>query len=118
MIIGCDFYPRFQQIAYLDQTTGECGRVAHPLVSHKSWVPHPSLFSSEGWEATNLRSPFLSAHHPEPMSVTFEINFLCDAEGACSLPEDRSIPLSNVQLLSKTAAPDQGWSLYGFRARA
>ena len=25
MIIGCDFHPSFQQIAYVDQETGECG---------------------------------------------------------------------------------------------
>jgi transposase len=33
MIIGCDFHPRFQQIAFLDQATGECGerRLNHPL---------------------------------------------------------------------------------------
>ena len=32
MIIGCDFHPRFQQIAWLDQVTGECGerRLEHP----------------------------------------------------------------------------------------
>jgi len=32
MIIGCDFHPRFQQIAYLDQETGEFGerRLSHP----------------------------------------------------------------------------------------
>jgi transposase len=32
MIIGCDFHPRFQQIALLDQQTGECGqrRLSHP----------------------------------------------------------------------------------------
>jgi transposase len=32
MIIGCDFHPRFQQIAYLDQQTGEYGerRLNHP----------------------------------------------------------------------------------------
>lgn len=31
MIIGCDFHPGFQQIAYVDQQTGECGerRLAH-----------------------------------------------------------------------------------------
>jgi transposase len=31
MIIGCDFHPRFQQIAFLDQGTGECGerRLSH-----------------------------------------------------------------------------------------
>jgi transposase len=32
MIIGCDFHPRFQQIAFLDQETGACGerRLEHP----------------------------------------------------------------------------------------
>jgi transposase len=32
MIIGCDFHPRFQQIAFLNQETGECGerRLEHP----------------------------------------------------------------------------------------
>jgi transposase len=32
MIIGCDFHPRFQQIAFLDQATGEYGerRLSHP----------------------------------------------------------------------------------------
>ena len=32
MIIGCDFHPRFQQIAFVDQETGEYGerRLSHP----------------------------------------------------------------------------------------
>jgi transposase len=32
MIIGCDFHPRFQQIAFVDQETGDCGerRLSHP----------------------------------------------------------------------------------------
>ena len=32
MIIGCDFHPRFQQIAFVDQETGEFGerRLSHP----------------------------------------------------------------------------------------
>jgi transposase len=32
MIIGCDFHPRFQQIAFVDDETGECGerRLNHP----------------------------------------------------------------------------------------
>ena len=32
MIIGCDFHPRFQQIAYVDLETGEFGerRLSHP----------------------------------------------------------------------------------------
>jgi len=31
MIIGCDFHPRFQQIAFVDQETGEYGerRLSH-----------------------------------------------------------------------------------------
>ena len=31
MIIGCDFHPRFQQVAFVDQETGECGerRLGH-----------------------------------------------------------------------------------------
>jgi transposase len=27
MIIGCDYHPRFQQIAYVDDATGECGEL-------------------------------------------------------------------------------------------
>src|SRR5260370_37815377 len=32
LIIGCDFHPRFQQIAYVDQESGEYGerRLNHP----------------------------------------------------------------------------------------
>ena len=32
MIIGCDFHPRFEQIAFIDQETGEYGerRLSHP----------------------------------------------------------------------------------------
>jgi transposase len=32
MIIGCDFHPRMQQIAFLDKESGECGerRLSHP----------------------------------------------------------------------------------------
>ena len=32
MIIGCDFHPRFQQIAFVDMQTGEYGerRLNHP----------------------------------------------------------------------------------------
>ncbi len=32
MIIGCDYHPSFQQIAYVEQETGECGeRCLHHL---------------------------------------------------------------------------------------
>jgi transposase len=42
MIIGCDFHPRMQQIAYLDEDTGECGerRLSHPQEAaefYRSW---------------------------------------------------------------------------------
>ena len=32
LIIGCDYHPGFQQIAFVDQETGECGerRLQHP----------------------------------------------------------------------------------------
>jgi len=32
LIIGCDFHPKFQQIAYVDRETGEYGerRLSHP----------------------------------------------------------------------------------------
>jgi len=38
MIIGCDFHPRFQQIAYLDEETGEVGerRLSHPEEAERS----------------------------------------------------------------------------------
>ena len=31
LIIGCDYHPGFQQIAFVDQETGECGerRLSH-----------------------------------------------------------------------------------------
>jgi transposase len=37
MIIGCDFHPRFQQIAFVDQRTGEYGqcRLSHPEEAEK-----------------------------------------------------------------------------------
>ena len=35
-IIGVDYHPSFQQIAFLDETTGECGdrRLNHRLENH------------------------------------------------------------------------------------
>jgi transposase len=46
MIIGCDFHPSFQQIAYVDQETGECGerRLSHredALVFYRSLAGRP-----------------------------------------------------------------------------
>ena len=45
-------------------------QVAHPWPIYKVWVTYPSLFSSEGWETSNLNPPSL----PE--------SALCEVEGA------------------------------------
>ena len=41
MIIGCDFHPGFQQIAFVDQETGEYGerRLSHPVEAEQFTVP-------------------------------------------------------------------------------
>jgi len=41
MIIGCDFHPGFQQIAFVDQETGEYGerRLSHPWKRSSFTVP-------------------------------------------------------------------------------
>jgi len=54
MIIGCDFHPRFQQIAFVDQDTGEYGerRLSHPEEAERFY---PSLAGRQvriGAEAT------------------------------------------------------------------
>jgi hypothetical protein len=43
------------------------GRVAHPRYNQTPWVPHPSLFSGEGWVAMNLddRNVVKSFRHGE-----------------------------------------------------
>ena len=37
VIIGCDFHPRFQQVAFVDKETGEYGerRLLHPEEAEK-----------------------------------------------------------------------------------
>jgi transposase len=54
MIIGCDFHPRFQQIAFLDQDTGECGerRLNHPLEAAEFYRDLPPTQVRIGLEAT------------------------------------------------------------------
>jgi transposase len=54
MIIGCDFHPRFQQIAFLDQETGECGerRLNHPLEAAEFYRGLPPTQVRIGLEAT------------------------------------------------------------------
>jgi len=54
MIIGCDFHPRFQQIAYLDQATGECGerRLDHPRQAAEFYRSLPQGQVRIGMEAT------------------------------------------------------------------
>jgi len=44
MIIGWDFHPRSQQIAYLDLATGECGeRHLGDERDDQRWFPHVHL---------------------------------------------------------------------------
>jgi transposase len=54
MIIGCDFHPRFQQIAFLDQETGECGerRLNHPQEAAEFYRSLPPGQVRIGLEAT------------------------------------------------------------------
>lgn len=54
MIIGCDFHPRFQQIAFLDQDTGECGerRLNHPQEAVEFYRSLPRGLVRIGMEAT------------------------------------------------------------------
>jgi hypothetical protein len=65
MIIGCDFHPRFQQVAFVDQDTGEFGerRVAPaPLKSpiHNEGAPGPSLLGTGDGSAAGL--PKVTVH--------------------------------------------------------
>ena len=47
MIIGCDFHPRFQQISFLLEETGECGqrRLMHTAEAEQYYR---SLLRDEG----------------------------------------------------------------------
>src|SRR6478736_5092299 len=54
MIIGCDFHPRFQQVAYLDQESGEYGerRLMHPEEATQFYRSLGSRRVRVGMEAT------------------------------------------------------------------
>lgn len=54
MIIGCDFHPRFQQIAFVDQETGECGerRLSHPHEAERFYRSLSGRQVRLGMEAT------------------------------------------------------------------
>lgn len=54
LIIGCDFHPRFQQIAYLDQESGEYGerRLSHPEQAVEFYRSLPGRAVRIGLEAT------------------------------------------------------------------
>ena len=45
MITGCDFHPRFEQIAVVDQETGEYGerRLCHRITSQLKFVPRSKI---------------------------------------------------------------------------
>jgi transposase len=54
MIIGCDFHPRFQQIAFVDTQTGECGerRLLHTVEAEEFYRSLPGRPVRVGVEAT------------------------------------------------------------------
>src|SRR6266567_7531440 len=54
MIIGCDFHPRFQQIASMDTETGECAerRLLHPAEAEKFYRSLAGRGVRVGVEAT------------------------------------------------------------------
>jgi transposase len=54
MIIGCDFHPRFQQIAFVDLETGECGerRLSHPEEAERFYRSLAGRRVQIGLEAT------------------------------------------------------------------
>lgn len=54
MIIGCDFHPRFQQIAFVDLETGECGerRLSHPEEAERFYRSLAGRKVQIGLEAT------------------------------------------------------------------
>lgn len=54
MIIGCDFHPRFQQVAFVDQQTGECGgrRLQHRGEAELFYRALKGLRVRVGMEAT------------------------------------------------------------------
>ncbi len=54
MIIGCDFHPHLQQIAFLEQATGECGerRLNHPQEAVEFYRSLPRGLARIGMEAT------------------------------------------------------------------
>src|SRR5450759_5796083 len=54
MIIGCDFHPSFQQIAYLDKETGEYGerRLTHPAEAQAFYRALAGSQVRVGMEAT------------------------------------------------------------------
>jgi hypothetical protein len=50
-IVGCDLHTRYQQVAMLEQETGE---LIERRLEHESRVPHPSGFLALGWDSTTL----------------------------------------------------------------
>jgi transposase len=54
MIIGCDFHPRFEQVAYVDTETGECGerRLMHTAEAERFYLALAGRQVRIGVEAT------------------------------------------------------------------
>ena len=54
LIIGCDYHPGFQQIAFVDTETGECGerRLAHREEAEQFYREHKQQSVRVGMEAS------------------------------------------------------------------
>ena len=73
MIIGCDFHPSFQQIAFVNKETGEYGerRLTHPEEAAKFYrsLAHGQVFV-RGVEDAHSRYPAVAAGaSPEGVAV-------------------------------------------------
>jgi hypothetical protein len=65
MIIGCDFHPRFQQIVFLDQVTGEYGE---RRLQHRGDAPGRS-FADEAEEPAGRPRPIISVTKPSSVAL-------------------------------------------------
>jgi hypothetical protein len=79
MIIGCDFHPSWQQIAWLDTETGETGeqKLVHADGDAERFyrqLPAPALI---GMEATGNSFPALSGHRTS--GVTLVTDMTCSS---------------------------------------
>ena len=83
MIIGCDFHPRFQQIAFVDQETGEYGerRLSHPEEAERFYRSLAGRSVRIGAEATGNFRWF--RHLMEELSHEFLLGDATAIRAAC-----------------------------------